>query len=250
LLKGIQAVRIENFFILKVANIQCFILIAVEIFHNIIRKLPRTKEIRCCLIFLHPVKNSMLTRAIFIRPDSELIRESVCACAILFGDEENVHMVPIESWKNKNIDGFYTKRTQKGGFSKLCVKIKKKCYIDLLHFSTCKHNLVFCTLCNINLHGIITNVSQITLFQQTSLTPPLLLKCMYQARNVSGHMCERGRNFTCFCNFSIIHVFWKNTDGVMISVFHLIPQNTYMMISFCPSIPNHWNRRLEIILWP
>jgi hypothetical protein len=32
----------------------------------------------------------------------------------------------IEWWKNKNIDGFYTKTTQKGGFSKLCVKIKKK----------------------------------------------------------------------------------------------------------------------------
>jgi hypothetical protein len=30
----------------------------------------------------------MLTRAIFIRPDSELIRESVCACAKLFVDEE------------------------------------------------------------------------------------------------------------------------------------------------------------------
>jgi hypothetical protein len=26
---------------------------------------------------------------------------------------------------NQNIDGFYTKMTQKGGFSKLCVKIKK-----------------------------------------------------------------------------------------------------------------------------
>jgi hypothetical protein len=25
---------------------------------------------------------------------------------------------------NKNIDGFYTKTTQKGGFNKLCVKIK------------------------------------------------------------------------------------------------------------------------------
>jgi hypothetical protein len=32
----------------------------------------------------------MLTRAIFIRPDSELIRESVCACAKLFVDEETV----------------------------------------------------------------------------------------------------------------------------------------------------------------
>jgi hypothetical protein len=32
----------------------------------------------------------MLTRPIFIRPDSELIRESVCACAKLFVDEENI----------------------------------------------------------------------------------------------------------------------------------------------------------------
>ena len=36
--------------------------IAVEIFHNILRKQPRTKEIRRCLIFFHPGKNSMLTR--------------------------------------------------------------------------------------------------------------------------------------------------------------------------------------------
>jgi hypothetical protein len=56
----------------------------------------------------------MLTRAIFIRPDSELIRESVCACAKLFVDEENV----LKSNR------------------KLCVKIKKRCYTDRLHFST------------------------------------------------------------------------------------------------------------------
>ena len=55
----------------------------------------------------------MLTRLIFIRPDSELIRESACACAKLFVDEENVGCAKIESWKNKNIDGFYTKTTQK-----------------------------------------------------------------------------------------------------------------------------------------
>jgi hypothetical protein len=37
--KGIQAVIIDLFYILlKVANIRCFILIGVEIFHNIIRK--------------------------------------------------------------------------------------------------------------------------------------------------------------------------------------------------------------------
>jgi hypothetical protein len=32
-----------------------------------------------------------ICRAIFIQPDSELIRESVCAYAKLFVDEENVH---------------------------------------------------------------------------------------------------------------------------------------------------------------
>jgi hypothetical protein len=98
--------------------------------------------IRCCLIFLHPVKHSMFTRAIVVRHDSELIRESVFAYANLFVDEENVHMTQIESWKNKNIDGLYTKTTQKGGFSKLCVKIYNRCYIDPLHCSTRKHNLV------------------------------------------------------------------------------------------------------------
>jgi hypothetical protein len=36
--KGIQAVRNDFLFILKVANIRCFILIGVEIFLNIIRK--------------------------------------------------------------------------------------------------------------------------------------------------------------------------------------------------------------------
>jgi hypothetical protein len=56
----------------------------------------------------------MLTRPIFIRPDSELIRESVYACAKLFVDEENVGFAKIESWKYKSIDGFYTKTTQKG----------------------------------------------------------------------------------------------------------------------------------------
>jgi hypothetical protein len=39
LFKGIQAVRIDFFYLLKVANIRCFILNAVEIFHNIIHRL-------------------------------------------------------------------------------------------------------------------------------------------------------------------------------------------------------------------
>jgi hypothetical protein len=77
------------FCILKIANIGCFILIAVEIFHNIIRKYPRTKEIQRCFIVLNPVKNPMFTRALFIRPDSELIRDSLCSCAKLFVDEES-----------------------------------------------------------------------------------------------------------------------------------------------------------------
>jgi hypothetical protein len=84
-------------------------------------------SIRRCLILLHPVKHSIFTRTIFVRPDSELIRESVYTCAKLFVDEETVHMAQIELWKNKNIEGFYTKTTQKGGFSKFCVKVKKRC---------------------------------------------------------------------------------------------------------------------------
>jgi hypothetical protein len=59
----------------------------------------------------------MLTRAIFIRPDSELIRESVCWWR---------KRAQIELCKNKNIDRFSTKTTQKGGFSKLCIKKKKR----------------------------------------------------------------------------------------------------------------------------
>jgi hypothetical protein len=66
------------------------------------------------VILFHSGKNSMLTQPIFIRPDSELIRESVCACAKWIVDVENVGCAKIELWKNKNIDGFYKKTTQKG----------------------------------------------------------------------------------------------------------------------------------------
>jgi hypothetical protein len=52
---------------------------------------------------------------------------NVCACAKLFV-EKKAHGT------NHNIDGFYTKTTQKGGFSKLCVKIEKICY-EILFFS-------------------------------------------------------------------------------------------------------------------
>jgi hypothetical protein len=72
------------------------------------------KEIRRCLIFLDPVNNSMLTRAIFIRPDSELIRESVCACAKLFVDEENViltkyHYIIITDYPGSNFIDIFLK---------------------------------------------------------------------------------------------------------------------------------------------
>jgi hypothetical protein len=43
-------------------------------------------------------------------------------------------MAQIESWKNKHIDGFYAKTTQQGGFSKLCVKIKKRRKHNLVSF--------------------------------------------------------------------------------------------------------------------
>ena len=38
----------------------------------------------------------MFTRTIFIRPDSELIRESVCTCAKLFVDEDGTNQIVEE----------------------------------------------------------------------------------------------------------------------------------------------------------
>ena len=76
----------------------------------------------------------MWTRAIFIRPDSELIWESVCVCAKLFVDEENV----------LNSNRARTKMTQKGGFYKPCVKKKKNVILTYSIFQHvyAKHNLV------------------------------------------------------------------------------------------------------------
>ena len=79
----------------------------------------------------------MLTRAIFIRPNGELIRESVCACANLLNClliEE--HTLKSNCGSTNTLTNSTRKRHKKGGFSKLCVKIKKRCYTDLLHFST------------------------------------------------------------------------------------------------------------------
>jgi hypothetical protein len=55
----------------------------------------------------------MFTRAIFVRHGSELIRESVCVCAKLFVDEENVHMEQIEWWNNKTLTDSTRKRHKK-----------------------------------------------------------------------------------------------------------------------------------------
>ena len=129
-------------FILNVANIRCFILIAVEIFHNIMHKQPRTKEIRRCFIFLNPVKNLVCLSAQY---SYDLTVNSfgkafahVRNCLLMKKAHDANRILEL----NKNIDGFYTKTTQKGGFSELCAKIEKTYYTDLFHFSTRKHNLV------------------------------------------------------------------------------------------------------------
>jgi hypothetical protein len=67
----------------------------------------------------------MFTRATFIPPDSELIRESVCVCVKLILDEKSTWHKSNRGIE-KNIDGLYTKTKQKGGFSKLCVNIKNR----------------------------------------------------------------------------------------------------------------------------
>ena len=67
----------------------------------------------------------------------------MCEFAKLFADWRT--RAQIKSWKHENVDGFYTKTTQKGGFSKLCVKIKKKDVIptySIFQHVYRKHNLI------------------------------------------------------------------------------------------------------------
>ena len=82
----------------------------------------------------------MLTRPIFIRPDSELIRESVCACAKLFVDEEKVHMAQIDRGRAKTLTESILKRHKKEDSTSFVQKLKKD--TDVLYFSTRKHNLI------------------------------------------------------------------------------------------------------------
>ena len=79
---------------------------------------------------------------IFIRPDSGFIRESVCACAKLIVDEEAHGTLNRIVELNKTLTDSMKKNDTKRRIH-LCVKIKKRCYTDLLHFSTRKHKLVF-----------------------------------------------------------------------------------------------------------
>jgi hypothetical protein len=65
------------------------------------------------------VREAFLDESVDEQVLQELKQVSVCACAKLC-IEKKAHGT------NQNIDGFYTKTTQKGGFSKLCLKNKKK----------------------------------------------------------------------------------------------------------------------------
>jgi hypothetical protein len=141
--KCIQTVRID-FFLLKVANIRCFILIAVEIFHNIIRNsLERRKYVAVwfsCIQYNFNVDTLDVHTTWRWTHSVKLLR--MCEFVKLFVDWRT--RAQIKSWKHKNVDGFYTKTTQKRGFSKLCVKLK----IDFIPTYSMfqhvygKHNLV------------------------------------------------------------------------------------------------------------
>jgi hypothetical protein len=98
----------------------------------------------------------MFTRAIFIRPDSELIRESVCACAKLFFDEESTWHKSNRG-RTKTLTNSIRKRHKKEDSASFVQKLIKRCYTDLLHFSTRKHNLVYFfrpnRILTVELHG-------------------------------------------------------------------------------------------------
>jgi hypothetical protein len=59
----------------------------------------------------------------------------------LYAEESTWHK--SNRGKTKTLTDSIRKRHKKENSVKLCVKIKKRCYTDLLHFSTRKHNLVF-----------------------------------------------------------------------------------------------------------
>ena len=105
------------FFILKVANIRYFILIAVDIFNNIIHKyVERRKYVAVWFSCIQSIFIHSYIHTTYI----------VNSFGKAFAHVQNCLLKKKAHGTNKNIDGFYTKTTQKGGFSKLCVKLKKK----------------------------------------------------------------------------------------------------------------------------
>jgi hypothetical protein len=66
----------------------------------------------------------MFTCAIFIRPDSELIRESVCACAKLFADEESTWHKSNRG-RTKTLTDSIRKRHKKEDSASFVQKLKK-----------------------------------------------------------------------------------------------------------------------------
>ena len=59
----------------------------------------------------------------------------------------------------------------------------------------------------------------------------LSLKCLHQARNVSGHVCECQLYRLCFYDFSIR--IWNCSDSVVIFVFYFM----IMMMIFIQQTP-------------
>jgi hypothetical protein len=111
----------------------------------------------------------------------------------LFVDDENVHMAQIESWKNKNIERFYTKMTQKVGFSKLCVKIKK----DVIStYSIIQHKQRRISFILGYLRMILWNISTAISIKHPILTTfnikknSILTDCMPLKRGKRLSMCE------------------------------------------------------------
>ena len=93
------------------------------------------------LIFLCPVKNSVLTRAYsYDLTVNSFGKAFVHVQKWLLTKKHMAHWIESWNWIN-HWRILYENDTKRR--IQLCVKIKKRCYTDLLHFSTRKHNLVF-----------------------------------------------------------------------------------------------------------
>ena len=106
ILKGIQSFKLIFFYI----NSCQYSMFYTDCSWNF--SLYHTNEIRRFLIFLYPLKNSMLTRTIFIYSMTYKVNLFGKAFAHVRNCLREKHMYGT----NKNIDGFYTKTTQIWGF--------------------------------------------------------------------------------------------------------------------------------------